>query len=52
MGAWRQAVIFTLMASSFIGAIIGITLIAFGRRSTRLAYIPFLDGGGDLDFSA
>jgi leader peptidase (prepilin peptidase)/N-methyltransferase len=37
-----HAVIFTLMASSLIGSVVGITLIVRGRRSTRLAYVPFI----------
>lgn len=37
-----QAVIFTLMTSSVVGSVVGLFLIARGRRSTRMAYVPFL----------
>lgn len=39
-----QAVIFSLMASSIIGSIVGVTLIALGKRSasSRLPYGPYI----------
>jgi leader peptidase (prepilin peptidase)/N-methyltransferase len=39
---WK-AVLFTVMVSSMIGSVVGVTLIAMKRQSsTRLPYIPFL----------
>ena len=38
---WK-AVLFSLMVSSAIGSLVGLTLIAFGRRQARLAYGPYI----------
>jgi leader peptidase (prepilin peptidase) / N-methyltransferase len=37
-----QATLFSLAISSFIGTAVGLTLIAVGRRPSRLAYVPYL----------
>lgn len=38
---WKS-VIFSLMVSSGIGSVVGLTLIALGRRQARLAYGPYI----------
>jgi leader peptidase (prepilin peptidase)/N-methyltransferase len=38
---WK-AVVFSLMVSSAIGSIVGVTLIALGRRQSRLPYGPYI----------
>jgi leader peptidase (prepilin peptidase)/N-methyltransferase len=38
---WK-AVIFSLMLSSAIGSVVGLSLIAIGRRQARLAYGPYI----------
>jgi leader peptidase (prepilin peptidase)/N-methyltransferase len=38
---WK-AVIFSLMVSSAIGSVVGLTLIALGRRQSRLPYGPYI----------
>jgi leader peptidase (prepilin peptidase)/N-methyltransferase len=38
---WK-AVIFSLMVSSAIGSIVGLTLIVLGRRQARLPYGPYI----------
>ena len=38
---WK-AVIFSLMVSSAIGSVVGLTLIALGRRQARLPYGPYI----------
>jgi len=38
---WK-AVIFSLMVSSAIGSVVGLTLIAVGRKQSRLPYGPYI----------
>jgi leader peptidase (prepilin peptidase)/N-methyltransferase len=38
---WK-AVIFSLMVSSAIGSVVGLTLILMGRRQSRLPYGPYI----------
>src|SRR5215472_7444490 len=46
---WK-AVIFSLMASSIIGSVVGITLIVMGKRewSSRLPYGPYIALGAAI----